>query len=138
MSLLYTYITHELIHVTVSSFLAYIVFQWFHSKRALIICFAYGIFMDMDHLFDFFLSNKGISFDIISFFSTDYFSKNGKAYVPLHGWEYAIILLGCGIFLKKYKDINIPLSFAIIGHLIIDHICYDIKLLNYFLLHRLL
>jgi hypothetical protein len=136
MSLLYTYITHELIHVAVSSLLAYIVFLWFHSKRAGIICFTYGIFMDLDHLFDFFLATNGISFNIVSFFTMDYFTVNGKVFVPLHGWEYVILYLGIG-FIKKYRDISISLSFAIIGHLLIDHISYGIKFSEYFILYRL-
>jgi hypothetical protein len=45
---------------------------------------------------------------------------NGKAYVPLHGWEYAIVLLILSMFLNKYRDIYVSLSLAIIGHLLID------------------
>lgn len=92
--------------------------------------------MDLDHLFDFFLATNGISFNIVSFFTMDYFTVNGKVFVPLHGWEYVILYLGIG-FIKKYRDISISLSFAIIGHLLIDHISYGIKFSEYFILYRL-
>jgi hypothetical protein len=64
------------------------------------------------------------------------FLANGKVYVPLHGWEYAIILLMLSLFLKKYRDIYVALSFAIIGHLLIDQFCYGMTPLKYFLVYR--
>lgn len=130
------YVQHELIHLAVAIFLTYLTFTWFHSKRAAITCLIYSIFIDLDHLFDFFLYNKGISFNIVSFFTGNYFLENGKAYVPLHGWEYAIILLMLSLFLKKYRDIYVALSFAIIGHLLIDQFCYGMTPFKYFLVYR--
>ncbi len=130
------YVQHELIHLVVAIFLAYLIFTWSHSKRAVIICLTYSIFIDLDHLFDFFLYNKGLSFDIALFFSSNFFLANGKVYVPLHGWEYAIILLILGIFIKKYRDIYVALSLAIIGHLLVDQFCYGMTPFKYFLVYR--
>ncbi len=135
-SIAFFYITHELIHFGVAIFLTYLFYKWFHSKRSTILCFAYSIFIDLDHLFDFFLYNKGISFNAFIFFTTPYFPNSGKAYVPLHGWEYAIILLTLSLFLRKYRDISIALSLAIIGHLLIDQFCYGMTPFKYFLIYR--
>jgi|SRR3989339_931223 len=130
------YVTHELIHLIVAIFLAYPIFKWFHSQKAAIVCLCYSIFIDLDHLFDFFLYNKGISFNIALFFSSNFFLANGKACVLLHGWEYAIILLTLSLFLRKYRDIYVALSFAIIGHLLIDQFCYGMSPFKYFLVYR--
>lgn len=130
------YVQHELIHLTAAICLAYLTFKWFHSKRAAVICLTYSIFIDLDHLFDFFLYNKGISFDIALFFSSNFFLANGKAYVPLHGWEYAIFLLILSMFHKKHRDIYVALSFAIIGHLLIDQFYYSMTPFKYFLVYR--
>ena len=143
------YIKHELIHFMVANFLAYFILKrkplatesmensiGFSSKRAAIICLTYGIFIDVDDLFDFFLYNKGISFNVLSFFITPYFLESGKTYVLLHGWEYAIILIVLTIFLKKHKDIYVALCLAIFGHLLMDQFCYGMKPFKYFLFYR--
>ncbi len=146
-------IKHELIHLAVAIFLSYSILKWkpftrespekhrknstkFHSKRAAVICLTYSIFIDLDHLFDFFLYNKRISFEVISFFTTPYFTNNGRVHVLLHGWEYAIILLVLSVFLKKYRDISVALSLAIIGHLLVDQFCYGMTPFKYFLVYR--
>ena len=136
LSILHFYVSHEAIHFVVAILLAWLIFNWFHSKRAAVVCFSYSVLIDIDHLFDFFVYTKGVSFDIYSFFTTPYFLENGKAYVPLHGWEYAIILLILSVFLKKYRDIYVALSFAIIGHLLIDQFYYSMTPFKYFLVYR--
>jgi len=130
------YVQHELIHLIIAFFLTYLTFKWFHSKKAAGVCLTYSIFIDLDHLFDFFVCNKGISFNAFSFFSTDYFHINGKVFVLLHGWEYAVILLILSMFLNKYRDISIALSLAIIGHLLFDQFCYSMTPFKYFLVYR--
>lgn len=87
----------------------------------LVIFFAYAI--DVDHLFDYFLY-YGFHFNLFEFLSAKYFESSGHAFVPLHAWEWVIIL---GIIAKNkgWKSIYAIVCLGFTAHLIFDAISIE-------------
>lgn len=123
--------THLLVAVVFSGLL----YQLF-KEPAYVFWFLLGaVFIDLDHIPEYFLYSKG------RFIPKDFFScaslKSGKAYVLFHGWEINLALFLLGIVL------NAPaltfLSFGLSAHLAVDNLrkrnifCY---LLTYRIIKR--
>lgn len=97
-----------------------------------------GVFVDLDHLLDFWLSRPDIFFSIKAFLNTEYFINqvNKKIFVLLHSWEIALALFIVLCYL------NWPLWFlalwlGIFWHLVLDHLFNKtVSTFGYFLLYR--
>jgi hypothetical protein len=77
-----------------------------------------GVFIDLDHFFDYFLSYKN-KFDLKELFRCEYL-KFGKVYLPLHSWEMDLALFIISISIKSHGLFLFALSIAV--HLLIDNL----------------
>jgi len=115
---------------------AYLIFGFF-NLYGFLLGFVVTIFIDADHLVDYFLS-EGFHLNLHKFFSGVHFKKTHRVFVVAHGWEYVFVLLVILIFLKNpfYK---ILLTYVIIGmaaHLIYDSLHNRPKWFAYFFVGR--
>jgi len=126
-------------HLTGHFFVALLVslFIWrkTKSKFLVVLCFLASFGIDIDHLFDFWKA-YGFSLDIKKFFEIDFFKLNGGIFVPLHGWEWAILLFALAKFLKKFRWFLLTLSLVLFFHILWDSVSYQIQPLDYFFFWR--
>lgn len=113
--------TDLIIHLTAHYFLAVsiAIFFWIATRRfwASIFVVLVGIFIDLDHLFDYFYA-YGFSWSPELFFKHSFSAVSGKAFLPLHGWDLAALLFIIG---QKSKKIMVSaLAVGIFAHLIVD------------------
>lgn len=135
------FLKHEIIHLIITFFIAFAFYLKFKDKRLLFFSFLFGVFIDIDHFFDFFY-HFGFSTDIYKFFQVDsYILESEKVFVPLHGWEFILIFFFLGlIFEKKFKinGLALTISVSYFGHLLWDNISFAHHYLCYFLTYRFL
>lgn len=122
------------LHVLVSLLCMVIVYLIFHSTKLALICLLVGIFIDLDHLIDYFLY-FGLKFSWIDFFKGS-FLKSGKIYLFLHSWELIVPLWIWGIYFKQ-EILASVIMIGFIAHLLIDQF-REKKTFMYFLTFRVL
>lgn len=125
-------ILHELIHFFVALAIAGFIYLKWRNWKLVVWVFAVGIFLDIDHLIDCYLTNG--DFNV---FENSYFATSQKAYVLLHSWELLIPWWIWIIYSKKYS-LGWTISLAFVGHLLIDQFSYSSQPLTYFLTYRIL
>lgn len=132
---------HEAIHVLISLGVAFFVVYLFKDKRLGIIAFLIGVFIDLDHWFDYFAWN-GWQVNLRNFFDVStYIHPAGKVYIPLHGWEWLPIFWLTGKLIGrkiKMKGLEWAISLAVLGHLLWDNFCFYHHPLSYSFFFRLL
>lgn len=79
-------------HVAASITISGILFLIFRSWGLAIASFISGIFIDLDHVLDYFFEH-GIPLDIKKFFHFFYGEQYKKLTLILHGWEWLVLLL---------------------------------------------
>lgn len=143
--------THELVHLFLSLAIGILLAGYFKNKLLIFYALLAGVFADVDHLFDYFLFKKDLSINFPEFFSGVYFDITNKVILPLHGFEYVIILVVLGLFyLRKSRNTthlsvsnlrkgSVLLAFGIslFFHLAYDTIYYRPKWPTYFIFYRL-
>ncbi len=92
-----------------------------------------GIFIDLDHLIDYFLFFKN-RFNPADFFKLN-FIKSGKVYVFFHSWEINFLLFIFGLGIKSSPLLILTLGMSV--HLIIDNLQRK-NLFFYFLIYRII
>lgn len=124
---------HAISSLTLGLILSYL----FKNLNVFLATSLVGILLDLDHLFDFWHAKPKNPFNLKAFFSTKtYMQKEHTAYVPLHGYEFAILLW----ILTWQLDWSPILTGAAAGmslHLILDDIGNELKTLSYFLTYRI-
>lgn len=110
-----------------------------YSDRAFVFGLVSTYFIDLDHLFDYFL-NMGFSVNFSKILTGSYFGENQKIYVLLHSWELVALLLG--VFLFSKNKLNHKVLFfifvAFAMHLTYDLASYGFDYKVYFALYRLI
>ena len=101
----------------------------------IILCLLFGWLVDLDHLGDFFLSNKKKDyFKFNLFFSGSYFKKTQKIYIFLHSYEITLLLIFLSILFDKYL---LYVALAHFLHLFQDQIFNNVRFFSYFFIYRL-
>jgi len=96
----------ELTHLFFSAIAAIVV--WVVSnkkikfKQALLLAVMAGFFIDLDHLFDYYLV-YGTSFSLNDFITGKHFLLSDKMHIPFHGWEHVVILAIVILIIKSEK-----------------------------------
>jgi len=103
-----------------------------------------NVFLDVDHLFDYWLAN-GFDLDYKKFVNETvggdepgvYFRKSQKVVIFLHSWELLFLVLAATrVF--NLPQLTIVAIFGFLPHLIWDQITYAKEPLMYFLVFRIL
>ena len=132
---------HEIVHLVLTGVIAGFLFWRFKDWRLVIVAFLIGIFIDIDHWFDYF-AYFSLRINLTDFFNVaSYVIPAGKIYVPLHGWEFVIPfwLIGRWIGKKfKVKGLEWAILLAYLGHLFWDQFSFPHHPLAYSFIYRLL
>ncbi|OGH42981.1 MAG: hypothetical protein A3B53_02990 [Candidatus Levybacteria bacterium RIFCSPLOWO2_01_FULL_42_15] len=102
------------------------------------------MFLDADHLFDYFLylykHQGGISgllkFSTKEFLSGAYFQKWQKFITPLHAWEIVIISFLLFAVSLPFANYFIATSLALTSHYIVDYFTNNVNKKAYFITYR--
>lgn len=125
------------VHTASSIILAVVLYYFSHSLGLLFSTLLAGIFIDLDHLIDFWKSKPQNPFSIKEFLRPrGYMKQNHKAFVPLHSYEL-IAILWLLAFRTHWNPILIGLSSGFTLHLILDDIGNDLKTFSYFIVYRI-
>ena len=108
------------------------------------LAFLINIFLDADHLVDYWVAN-GFDLNYKKFVDETvggdepgvYFRKSQKVIVPLHSWELVLLILIAAWVLDLHQLI-IAAAFGFLPHLLWDQITYAKEPLMYFFVFRAL
>jgi len=134
-------IGHELVHLLLTALVALFLWRRYRDLKLILVAFLIGIFIDIDHLFDYWVY-FGLSFNLADFFNVaSYVYGSQKVYVLLHGWEFLLIFGLLAKVLEKKLKIK-GLMWAVVlsygGHLLWDYFSFSHHPLAYLLTYRLL
>jgi len=131
---------HEAVHLLLSLLVAFFIWRAFKDKKAALIAFLVGIFLDIDHWFDYF-AWFGLKINLRDFFNVaSYIHPSGKVFIPFHAWEWLIPLFFVGKLLGrklKIRNLEWVIVSAFTLHLIWDQISVSPHPLGYFFFYRL-
>lgn len=102
------------------------------------LCLFFGWMIDGDHVFDV-LWYRWYQGKMPSFFELKtggYFKANRKVFVPLHAWEWTILLVCAGLLVPAHQIAFIAAAFAHALHLRKDQKIYLVRPLGYSLISR--
>ncbi len=122
-------------HTLISIIISIPVYFLTNSFTAAFLCILAGIFVDIDHLPDYWLYRRKMVIDR-KFFTQDYHVMFGRIFVILHCFEFVLVMLII-YNMTKYT----PIIGAIVGytaHLITDSLTNGVHPLTYFLTYRLI
>lgn len=135
------FLGHETIHLILTALIAGFLFWRFKDWRLVIVAFLVGIFIDIDHWFDYF-AYFGLKINLSDFFNVaSYVIPAGKIYVLLHGWEFVIPLWLIGRWLGekfKIRGLEWAVGLSYLGHLLWDNFSFSHHPLAYSFIYRLL
>lgn len=127
---------HELLHVIIPIPLALYLYKQTKKISLVIILFLVAIFLDLDHLVDYFIFYRANIFRLSDFFKAEYFIL-GKdinwAMVPFHSWEWLVLLIFINIK-KNSKSIWRAVLFGYSAHILLDFVSvgsFTLYLLTY-------
>ena len=122
-------------HVVVSLAISSGVFYVFNSWAAAVASFIAGVFVDLDHVLDYFLSH-GINLNVKKFFAACEENDFKKLFLFLHSFELLAVLWVL-IYVMKLDIVWIAIAVGFTHHLLLDQF-FNSKnnRLRYFFLYR--
>jgi len=131
---------HESIHLLATVLISFFIWRRFKDFRLILVVFLFGIFIDIDHWFDYSVW-FGSKINLLSFFNVaSYVHQSGKVYIPFHGWEFIIIFWLIGRWLGKIfkiKGVEWAITISYLAHLLWDNFSFAHHPLAYSFLFRL-
>ncbi len=121
-------------HIVISLVISGIVYLLLRSIAGALACFIAGVFIDLDHLFDYFL-NIGPPVRVKHFFWTFKYDVLNNIIVFFHAWEWVLIMFVI-LWLIDWNPVAVGLFFGVCSHLLLDEIFNDHQPLAYFLTYR--
>jgi len=96
------------------------------------------IVVDVDHLVEYFLCKKNLSFNLKEFIDLNFFELLGKTYLFMHAWEWVVLLVIAYFLLeRKYKFI-LFIALGVFAQLLVDSLSYGFDWRVYFITFRYL
>lgn len=127
----------EAIHFLLSVLVGNIFFIASGNFWLILIALISGFLIDADHLFDYLIFKKFTGFKFNEFFSGSFFDRSGKVILPLHGYEWGLILIIIGYYLPNLNYLFWSLGTSLIIHLIYDTVSNRPIWPTYFISYRL-
>lgn len=132
---------HELIHLLITVLISFFIWRRFRDFRLILVVFLFGIFIDIDHWFDYF-AWFGSKINLSNFFNVaSYVHQSGKVYILLHGWEWLPIFWLTGKLIGrkiKMRGLEWAIFLSFLGHLLWDNFSFPHHPLAYSFLFRLI
>lgn len=122
-------------HTGISLVIAIALFAAFRSVSLSVSVFLSGIFIDIDHLFDY-LREYGLRFDIKFFFYSFNNTLFKRIIILFHGWEWAMLIAILSIAFNN-NSIMTGIAIGLFSHLICDQFTNGAGKWGYFFLFRL-
>ena len=109
------------------------------TPKHLLIGLVSVLFIDLDHLIDYFLY-YGFSFNLHDFALGTQFAYSGKVYVFFHSWELLLLLLTAGFYQIKKKNnyVLFVITLGMLSHVLYDTAYYSFPLIDYSLVYRII
>ena len=131
---------HMLVHGGLAAASFAVTLLWSDSVCWAICAAAVAVFLDVDHLLDYWLAH-GVDFDWRRFLQETrggglYFLKSRRILILLHSWEL-VFLVWAGAVFFKVPQLGLSFSLGFIPHLLWDQFTYAKKPLMYFFAFRL-
>lgn len=124
-------------HVTISVGSGVILGMMLRSWVAGVSCCLVGIFVDVDHYFDFWL-NRGFSLSPQKLLDFCYNGETSKFFDVLHAYEYIPLLLWLA-FLPGYRNLGIGMTLGYVLHILGDQLFNThLNRWTYFLTYRII
>lgn len=106
-------------HIISSLVLSVVILFFTRSITAGLVALLAGVFIDIDHLVDFWISKPKNPFSVKAFIDSDSYVKiNKRIFVPLHAWEWVFLLFVVSYQLNWLLLFIFALSLGL--HLILD------------------
>lgn len=121
-------------HVALSTIISGILYAIFKSWELSIASLIAGIFIDLDHLIDYFIEH-GLDIHLKSFLPFFYEEKHNKITLLFHGWEW-LLCLGVATVLTKFKPWVTGVLIGYGHHIVFDYFYSKTSVLTYSLIWR--
>lgn len=130
-----------LVHYLLAAASAVVTFLWLKSLPWSIFSASISVFLDLDHLFDFWRA-RGFTIDARKFIAETrdggkYFEDAGKIFILLHSWELLILVWAVAIIVN-HPCLGISFSLGFVPHLLWDQVTVAKKPLMYSFIFRVL
>jgi hypothetical protein len=132
---------HMFIHYLLAALSFAVVYFWFNSLPLALLALSINIFLDADHVFDFWLGS-GFSLNPQKFIKetlngSPYFERSGKTLIPFHSWELLALFF---IVTTVLNTSQVYLTFVVgfVPHLLWDQMTFAKNPWMYFFTYRLM
>lgn len=109
---------NELVHAVIAAPFCLLLWKKTKDIKLSLIPLLLAYLMDIDHLIDYW-DYYGLGFSLSKFVDLKYFEIPGRAYIPFHAWEWALLLLPFSIK-KGWKSRITAINLGVLAHLIWD------------------
>jgi len=123
-------------HILISGGVTLVFSLWVKSTWALGACFLSGIFIDLDHHFDYLLEKKEIPLSYKKLVDFCKYDHQSKLYLFLHSYEL-LLLLWLSITYFSLGAVWLGIAIGFTTHIICDEIVNPGRPLSYFLIYRI-
>ncbi|PIU83611.1 MAG: hypothetical protein COS68_03135 [Elusimicrobia bacterium CG06_land_8_20_14_3_00_38_11] len=121
-------------HIAISFSVSLGLYLIFHSYLLALSSFIYGIFIDLDHFFEYF-KECGFNLNVKKFFQLGENYGFKKTFLFLHSWEI-FLLFSAVVFVSSVSEILFGVFIGYAFHLIFDQFGNLSKPLSYFFIYR--
>lgn len=122
-------------HLVASSAAAGLFYLYSNSLLASLVCFLSGVFIDLDHLYDYYRNSRRLTFNARDFYYSCIDGRFEKLYLFFHSLEL-IFLFWILIIIFKLNLIWVAFGVGITLHLIQDIVGNSLFAYSYFLVYR--
>ena len=123
-------------HAAISGVISIAVWYYFKSAECAVISFIAGVFIDLDHLIDFY-TNHRFTLKVKRIYCVCARMRLKRLYLGLHSYEI-VILLWAAIYIFALSNYWKALAIGVTQHIISDQIANPLNNLGYFFTYRIL
>ncbi|MFA5780131.1 MAG: hypothetical protein WC947_08330 [Elusimicrobiota bacterium] len=121
-------------HIAISFSVSFGLYLVFHSYLLALSSFIFGIFIDLDHFFEYF-SECGFNLNVKNFFQVAESYGFKRTFLLLHSWEIFLIFSAV-VFVSSVNEILFGVFIGYAFHLIFDQFGNLSKPLTYSFIYR--
>jgi hypothetical protein len=124
-----------LAHIAVSGVISFIVWAYFKSFGCALVSFATGVFIDLDHLVDYY-ANHRFTLSAKRIYCACIRIRFKRLLLLLHSYEI-LLALWIAIYVFSLSDIWKAAAIGLTQHVIFDQVTNPINTFGYFLTYRM-